>query len=207
MVLTTINPGGRPHTTGIGHIWHEGAIHFATGPAVRKTRNLLADSRCSIAGALTDYDVVFDGTAERVTEPALLAALVAKYNDVGWPAEVEGDAITAPYSAPSAGPAPWHLYRFTIGAVTALKTTGEGSATRWRFRLARATVPGGWRAQSQGSDVPRRTGVERSPSHDAKPPTSSAERGRPHSFPFSASTSAMTSAGTARSARSASNSS
>lgn len=132
--LTTINPDGRPHTTGIGHIWHDGGIHFATGPAVRKTRNLLADSRCSIAGALTNYDVVFDGTAERVTEPALLAALVTKYNDVGWPAEVEGDAITAPYSAPSAGPAPWHLYRFTISAVTALKTTGESGATRWRFR-------------------------------------------------------------------------
>jgi hypothetical protein len=131
--LTTIDPGGRPHTTGIGHIWHEGAIHFATGPAVRKTRNLLADSRCSIAGALEDYDVVFDGDAERVTDPALLTAIVAKYNEVGWPAEVEGDAITAPYSAPSAGPAPWHVYRFTIGAVTALQTKGEGGATKWRF--------------------------------------------------------------------------
>jgi hypothetical protein len=132
--LTTVDPDGRPHTTGIGHIWHDGAIHFATGPAVRKTRNLLADSRCSIAGALEDYDVVFDGDAERVTDPGLLAALVAKYNAVGWPAEVEGDAITAPYSAPSAGPAPWHLYRFTIGAVTALKTSGESGATKWRFR-------------------------------------------------------------------------
>lgn len=132
--LTTIDPDGRPHTTGIGHIWHDGGIHFATGPAVRKTRNLLADSRCSIAGAMQDYDVVFDGTAERVTDPDLLAALVAKYNEVGWPAEVEGDAITAPYSAPSAGPAPWHLYRFTIGAATALMTSGDGGATKWRFR-------------------------------------------------------------------------
>lgn len=133
--LTTINPDGRPHTTGIGHIWHDGGIHFATGPAVRKTRNLLADSRCSIAGALDDFDVVFDGTAERVTDPAVLAAVVAKYNAVGWPAEVEGDAITAPYSAPSAGPAPWHLYCFSIGAVTALGTKdGTPGATKWRFR-------------------------------------------------------------------------
>ena len=27
------------------------------------------------------------------------------YNDAGWPAQVEGDALTGPYSAPSAGPA------------------------------------------------------------------------------------------------------
>ncbi len=132
--LTTIDPDGRPHTTGIGHIWHHGAIHFATGPAVRKTRNLLADSRCSVAAALDAYDVVLDGSAERTTDPALLGAIVAKYNAVGWPAEVEGDAITAPYSAPSAGPAPWHVYRFTISAAVALHTKGDGGATKWRFR-------------------------------------------------------------------------
>lgn len=27
---------------------------------------------------------------------------------------VADDAVTAPYSAPSAGPPPWHLYRFTF---------------------------------------------------------------------------------------------
>ncbi len=45
----------------------------------------------------------------------------------------EGDAFTAPYSAPSAGPPPWHLYRFTFH--TAFGVAGEEpyGATRWRF--------------------------------------------------------------------------
>ena len=36
------------------------------------------------------------------------------YRTGGWPASVEGDALTDPYSAPSAGPTPWHLYRLTL---------------------------------------------------------------------------------------------
>ena len=36
-------------------------------------------------------------------------------------AEVEGDAFTAEYSAPSAGPAPWHVYRVQRSAVFALR--------------------------------------------------------------------------------------
>ena len=55
------------------------------------------------------------------------------YREGGWPAQVEGDALTAPFSAPSAGPPPWHLYRFTFH--TAFGVAGEepNGATRWRF--------------------------------------------------------------------------
>src|ERR671935_163499 len=42
------------------------------------------------------------------------AGVGALYREQGWPAEVEGDAFTAPYSAPSAGPPPWYLYRFAF---------------------------------------------------------------------------------------------
>ena len=38
----------------------------------------------------------------------------AQFRDGGWPAEVDGDAVIAPFSAPSAGPPPWHVYRFTF---------------------------------------------------------------------------------------------
>ena len=45
---------------------------------------------------------------------------------------MEGDAFTAPFSAPSAGPPPWHLYRFRFH--TAFVATAEPyGATRWRF--------------------------------------------------------------------------
>jgi len=53
--------------------------------------------------------------------------------DIGWPAEVAGDGFTAPYSASSAGPPPWHLYRFTFHTVVGLSTTEPSGATRWRF--------------------------------------------------------------------------
>jgi hypothetical protein len=40
------------------------------------------------------------------------------YREGGWPAEAEGDAFTAPYSAPSAGPPPWHLLIARIALFT-----------------------------------------------------------------------------------------
>jgi hypothetical protein len=38
-----------------------------------------------------------------------------------------------PYSAPAAGPPPWHLYRFTFHTVVSLSTTEPDGATRCRF--------------------------------------------------------------------------
>jgi hypothetical protein len=43
------------------------------------------------------------------------------------------DALTAPYSAPTAGPPPWHLYRFTFHTVVGLSTTEPDGATHCRF--------------------------------------------------------------------------
>ena len=42
-------------------------------------------------------------------------------------------SVTAPYSAQSAGPAPWHVFRLEFDAVTALKLEEHGGAMRWRF--------------------------------------------------------------------------
>ena len=52
---------------------------------------------------------------------------------LGWPCEGDesGTALTAPYSAPSAGPPPWHLYRVT--PTKALLVRDPGGATSWSF--------------------------------------------------------------------------
>ena len=42
-------------------------------------------------------------------------------------------ALTAEYSAPSAGRPPWFVYRLTPHAATALGTVDPGGATRWSF--------------------------------------------------------------------------
>jgi hypothetical protein len=44
-----------------------------------------------------------------------------------------GEALTAEYSAPSAGGPPWHVYRIDVQEASALQTVLPGGATTWRF--------------------------------------------------------------------------
>ena len=46
---------------------------------------------------------------------------------------VDGDAFTAPFSAPSAGPPPWYLYRLTLHTAVGVATAEPHGATRWDF--------------------------------------------------------------------------
>jgi hypothetical protein len=131
--LGTVRPDGRPHAAGIGPVWHDGDLYFTSGPGTRKARNLAANPACTISVRLEGIDVVFEGEARRTTDNATLEAVVAVFNAGGWPAEVEGDAFTAPYSAPAAGPPPWHLYRFEIQTAFGTATAEPYGATRWRF--------------------------------------------------------------------------
>lgn len=61
--------------------------------------------------------------------------MAARWNAAGWPARVDdtGTALTAEFSAPSAGPPPWAVYRLAVKRATALQTIEPGGATRWRF--------------------------------------------------------------------------
>jgi hypothetical protein len=47
--------------------------------------------------------------------------------------QVDGDAFTADYSAPGAGPPPWHLFRLTAHTVFGVAAAEPHGATRWRF--------------------------------------------------------------------------
>jgi hypothetical protein len=85
--------------------------------------------------AVRDFDLVIEGTAGKITDPGTVAAMAALWASEGWPARVDesGQAITADYSAPSAGPPPWFVYRLTARKATAVATTAPGGATLWRF--------------------------------------------------------------------------
>ncbi|MFI7124460.1 pyridoxamine 5'-phosphate oxidase family protein [Nonomuraea sp. NPDC050153] len=131
--LGTVRPDGRPHAAGVGAIWCDGALHFTTGPGARKTRNLSANPNCTVSVRLDGIDLNLEGTAHRVTDAATVERVAALYAEHGWPASAEGDTITAPYSAPSAGPAPWHLYRFSMRVAFGVATAEPYGATRWRF--------------------------------------------------------------------------
>jgi hypothetical protein len=132
--LGTTRPDGRPHAAGVGALWHDGDLFIVSGPGTRKSRNLAANPASTISVRLPGIDLVLEGEAARVTDRPTLEAVAALYREVGgWPAEVEGEAFTAPYSAPSAGPPPWHLYRFTFHTAIGVAGAEPFGATRWRF--------------------------------------------------------------------------
>ena len=131
--VATVRPNGRPHSAGVGAVWVDGALYFTSGPGTLKSRNLAVNPACSVSVRLRGIDLVLEGEAHRVTDASTLERVAAVYRTSGWPASVEGDALTAPYSAPSAGPAPWHLYRLTLHTAVGVATAEPHGATRWDF--------------------------------------------------------------------------
>lgn len=131
--LGTIRPDGTPHAAGIGAAWYDGDLYFTANADTQKARNVAENPAATLSVRLKEIDLVFDGQAARTTDPATLQAVVRIYNAGGWPAEVAGDAFTAPFSAPSAGPPPWQLYKFRIHKVVGVATAEPYGATRWRF--------------------------------------------------------------------------
>jgi hypothetical protein len=131
--LVTVRPDRRPHAAGIGAVWYDGDLYFTSGSRTRKSRNLADNPACSLAVKFPDMDLTLDGDAAIVTEPKGLEAVAEIYRQLGWPAEVAGNAFTAPFGAPSAGPPPWNLYRFSFYSIVGLSTAEPKGATRWRF--------------------------------------------------------------------------
>jgi PPOX class probable F420-dependent enzyme len=133
--LATINDDGSPHVTGVGATWDDGTFWFETGERTRKARNLARDARCSLGVSMREFDLVVEGDAHRITDPPIVAAMAERWAAEGWPCRVDetGRALTADYSAPSAGPPPWFVYRITPRSATALAILEPGGATRWRF--------------------------------------------------------------------------
>ncbi len=131
--LGTCRPDGRPHSAGLGALWLNDNLYFVSGPGTQKSRNLEANPACTFSVSLEGMDLVLDGEATRVTDGSTLEKVAARYREGGWPAEVERDAFTAPYSAPSAGPPPWYVYRFTIHTAVGVAGKEPYGATRWRF--------------------------------------------------------------------------
>src|SRR3954470_19576027 len=72
--LGTVRPDGTPHAAGVGAQWRDGDLYFTSSPDARKARNLAAQPRCTLSVRLPGIDLVLDGGARRVTEPATLQA-------------------------------------------------------------------------------------------------------------------------------------
>ena len=133
--LCTLNEDGSPHVTAVGAMWLDGTYWFQTGSGTRKGRNVERDARCSVAVSIRDADVVIEGDAVRVTDPAAVARVAKAWADSGWPAEPDqsGSGITAPFNAPAQGPPPWNVYRIEPRSATVVAGAEPGGLTRFRF--------------------------------------------------------------------------
>ena len=131
--LGTVRPDLRPHSAGVGVAEHDGDLFFTSGPATRKARNLTGNPAATLSLRLDGIDLVLEGEAQRVVDRATLDQVAAAFRAGGWPAEVDGDALTAAYSAQSAGPPPWHLYRLDVHTAFGVGLREPHGASRWRF--------------------------------------------------------------------------
>jgi Pyridoxamine 5'-phosphate oxidase len=129
--LTTINPDGSPHVMPVGIVKADTIWYFSSGSQTRKSRNLARDPRCVVSVATDQFDLVIEATAKQVTDDAELDTVADAFREQGWPAVVDGKALTAEYSAPSAGPPPWHAYRVVLATVYALGTSEPYGAARF----------------------------------------------------------------------------
>lgn len=134
------SPEGRVHTTGVAALWLDGTFFFTSGPRTRKSRNLAANPSCTIAVALPALDLVVEGTARRRTDGATLRGVTEAYVAQGWPARVEGDGVAAEFSAPTAGPSPWHLWHLAHDRVSSSTTTVTSSGSSNAYELLGPTI-------------------------------------------------------------------
>src|SRR5215207_4471831 len=129
--LGTVRPDGLPHATGIGVRWYGGDLYFLSGPGTRKSRNRAATPAGTIAMRLPDgLDLVLEGEAAPIDDPAILEPVGDLIRQSGWPVELTAGGFTAPFGPWGGESPPWVLYRFVFH--TAIGQGAEG-ATRWRF--------------------------------------------------------------------------
>jgi nitroimidazol reductase NimA-like FMN-containing flavoprotein (pyridoxamine 5'-phosphate oxidase superfamily) len=81
--VSTVRRDGRLHVTPVIAAWHDGVLYFSTGPGEQKARNLVHHAHCALTtggNSLTEgLDLVVEGRAERVVDPAVTEEVIAAY--------------------------------------------------------------------------------------------------------------------------------
>ncbi|WCB91916.1 hypothetical protein DSM104299_00594 [Baekduia alba] len=133
--LGTVGADGRPHSAGVGVVVLDTEVHFTSGTKAYKSSHLAEDPRATVSLRLDGIDLVLEGTAAKVAERDTLERAAQLYAAGGWPASVDAEApaLIAPYSAQSAGPGPWALYRFTVDKAIGVGLRPPHGASRWVF--------------------------------------------------------------------------
>ncbi|MEU7427966.1 pyridoxamine 5'-phosphate oxidase family protein [Streptomyces sp. NPDC040750] len=135
--LSTVRPDGRLHVTPLIAAWHDGALYFSTGSQEQKARNLAHDAHCALTtggNSLTGgLDLVVEGNARQVADPALIEEVIAAYE------AKYGPHITSPEGTfHGIGDAlrKGDVLAFAVAPVTAYgfgRDAGVYTHTRWAF--------------------------------------------------------------------------
>jgi len=146
--LSTVRRDGRPHVTPLPAMWLDGALHFCTGPAEQKAKNLDVNPRCVLTTGtnafLSGLDVVVEGRAARVTDVSLLERLAAMWESkLDWPFEVV-DGVFRERTSQIVGEefderGSAHVFAVVPTKVLAFGKGEPFSQTRYRFPAGHAT--------------------------------------------------------------------
>ena len=129
--FATSRPNGRPHSSPVWAVWHQGKLYFDGSPETRRMKNIAANPYVSVHLESGDEVVILEGKAETVGPPpdrSLAEALAARY--------------TEKYKPHAYAPAPdqWDqggLYvvhpRIALGWTLHAGDEFGKSYTRWRF--------------------------------------------------------------------------
>jgi general stress protein 26 len=132
--LSTVRADGRPHVTPLPAIWDAGVLHICTGDQEQKAKNLARQPACVLSTGTRQLhgglDVVVEGVAVRITEPARLGALAALWKSrLDWDFEVGEDAFRDPAGRNGL------VYGISPAKVLAF---GKGPYTQTRYRFGSA---------------------------------------------------------------------
>ena len=134
MWLATKGPGGDPHVRPVFAAWAGASFFFCSNSGAVKSRNLRADGHCALTTDLGPLHLMVEGEAGRVTDPDRLAAASRAMLDVyGWPTEIAGDQLDAPYAAPTSGGPPFDVYELAPRTAYGFPTADQCQPTRWTF--------------------------------------------------------------------------
>ncbi|WP_433755439.1 pyridoxamine 5'-phosphate oxidase family protein [Nocardia sp. CA-135398] len=130
--LSTVRKDGRPHVTPIPAIWHENRLYIATGVHEQKAKNLAAEPRCILTTGTNQLnsglDVVVEGTARRVVDPAVLENLARL-----WKSKLDWDFTVLDSGFGDAEGRIAHVYAVAPDKILAFGKGDGFTQTRFRF--------------------------------------------------------------------------
>jgi Pyridoxamine 5'-phosphate oxidase len=133
--LATVDPDRNPQVRPIMAVWVHGELHFSSGPATRKAKNLALDPHCAVAVEHGLFDLVVHGIVEKVRDASTLQDIANAYAEINdWHVTVRDGAFHDVGGAPTAGPPPYEVYKVVPTTAFVFPLDESVSPTRWVFR-------------------------------------------------------------------------